>query len=324
MRRAFDVATSRGASLLRLGLAREPAPRVGGGAPPDHSLTLYEYEASPWCRLVREHMTHLGLSVLVKPVPRETLLAEGAFSAASRYRGEAMGIARRGLLNNGSSKEHDGKTFRLQFPMLVDASARFNGSPVVLTESKAIIAHLWKHYGQGVVRPAVDAVLSGNRLPFIVRFASLAGPSALRPLPSCGLLRTPSAFNEKLLPLELYQAEHCSESRLVREKLSTLEIACLYHNGNSSHKNATPVLIDPNVSLNKSGLEAGEKATRGVFHGIAAALSHLDDTYSLGQPAASLHSPVPDPNLGSAGSFFAGARNAMASGGRDGFLPRDL
>ena len=55
MRRAFDVATSRGASLLRLGLAREPAPRVGGGAPPDHSLTLYEYEASPWCRLVREH-----------------------------------------------------------------------------------------------------------------------------------------------------------------------------------------------------------------------------------------------------------------------------
>ena len=98
----------------------------------------------------------------------------------------------------------------------------------MLTESKAIIAHLWKHYGQGVVRPAVDAVLSGNRLPFIVRFASLAGPSALRPLPSCGLLRTPSAFNEKLLPLELYQAEHCSESRLVREKLSTLEmLACI-------------------------------------------------------------------------------------------------
>ena len=112
--------------------------------------------------------------------------------------------------------------------MLVDASARFNGSPVVLTESKAIIAHLWKHYGRG---------WSGRRWMQFCRetgFHSLSDlpalrvKSALRPLPSCGLLRTPSTFNEKLLPLELYQAEHCPESRLVREKLSTWKsLACI-------------------------------------------------------------------------------------------------
>ena len=348
MKRAFDLLTSRAASLLRLGLARRPAARLAP-PPPSHDLTLYEYEASPWCRLVREHTTHLGLSVTVKPAPRETLLAEGAFSKASRYRGEALGWlhASDGVVQEDGGFGSDG----LQFPILVDATgASTNGAldgaapgvaPVVLSESKAIISHLWRKYGDGVVRPPMDKILSGERLPFVVRFASLAGPSGMRPFPSCGLLRTPSAFDSAThRPLELYQAEHCPESRLVREKLSSMEIACVYHNervrfrasggsshngssgggadGSNSNNDVTPVLLDPNCLMTLGGERVGEE-----FCGSAAALSHIDAMYGTGLPAASLQSPVPSPNLGRDGHFFAGAQRAMEAGG-SGFLPPEL
>ena len=219
---AARAALLRAPTTLRSGRGGTALPRTA--PPPTPQLVLYEYEASPWCRLVREHTTHLGLSVTVKPAPRETLLAEGAFSKASRYRGEALGWlhASDGVVQEDGGFGSDG----LQFPILVDATgASTNGAldgaapgvaPVVLSESKAIISHLWRKYGDGVVRPPMDKILSGERLPFVVRFASLAGPSGMRPFPSCGLLRTPSAFDPAThRPLELYQAEHCLCARAV-------------------------------------------------------------------------------------------------------------
>lgn len=298
--RAFDRITSKVASLSRLGLARGPTSRVR--AAPAHDLTLYEYEASPWCRLVREHLTHLGLSVKIKPTPRQTLRAEGAFSEASRFRGEALAWVQ----DCGGSGLADG----LQFPILVDATDR-RCAPVVLTESKTIISHLWANFGDGVDRPRIDEVLSGERIPFVLRFASLAGPSGLRPFPSCGLMRTPSAFDTSAHePLELHQAEHCPESRLIREKLSTMEIPCVYRNVST----VTPVLTDPNCSTPGNSER---------MCGSVAALTHIDKKYGLGQPAVSILSPVPSPNLGRCGDFFTGARRAREVGGSE-FLPREL
>lgn len=314
--RVFDVVTSRAASCLRLGLARGPICRTGAEQEtPGHRLTLYEYEASPWCRLVREHCTHLGLTVTVKPCPRETLRAEGAFSAMSRYRGEALDF-----INAYGTQDSS----KLQFPILVDESLS-REKPIVLSESKSIVLHLWQHYGQGMNRPSLDRFLSGNKLPFFVRFASLAGPSGFRPFPRCGLMRTPNTFDpEKHKALELYQSEHCPESRLVREQVSSLEIECVYHVLESRNTGpcATPVLVDPNVSI-QSESEVEESDGKGTFRGSLAALSHLHKTYALG-PASSISAPVPCPNLGSNDSFISGARRAMQLGGQSGFLPQEF
>ncbi len=299
----MDTLTSRAAALARLGLARRPADGApSAAAVADTHLTLYEYEASPWCRLVREHLTHLGLPVLVLPCPRETLRAEGAFSARSRYRGEALRWAQ------GDSDE----PAQLQFPLLLDATQDAE-RPRVVVESKHIVSHLWREYGRGVSRPRMDAWLSGDRLPFLLRFASLAAPSGLRPFGHCGLLRMPSSFDPATMrPLELHQAEQCPESRLVRECLSSLEVPSVYRVRDSLRggADATPTLVDWN------------RPDVGAIHGSADALEYLEEAYKIGAPLP-LHAPVPTPNLGRGGSFFTGARRAMEIGST-GFLPLQL
>ena len=302
MRRTLDAVTSWLASAARFGTARSAAlgARAASRTETRPRLELFEYEASPWCRLVREHITYLGLSVTVYPCPRETLRAEGAFSANSRFRQKASEL--------NASKCGD-----LQFPLLVDRT-HASGSPLVLTESSAIITHLWKRYGKGVERPKVDKLLSGGTLPFPIRFALLAAPSGLRFWPSCGLLRTPSSFDPDVHQhLELHnQAESCADSRLIRERLSTLEIPCVYHVAQGGAElSHSPVLIDPN---HKSGT---------AFHGSTEALEHLDKCYRAGSTLP-LHAGVPEPNLGGPSrSFFCGAQQAMRAG-EGGFLPADL
>ena len=65
--RALDVASSALVSLLRLGAGRA----VGGLGPrPDKRLELYEFEACPFCRKVREALTMLDLPVLVHACPK--------------------------------------------------------------------------------------------------------------------------------------------------------------------------------------------------------------------------------------------------------------
>ncbi|MAJ61168.1 MAG: hypothetical protein CBC48_15105 [bacterium TMED88] len=85
------------------------------GARPQKPLILYEYEACPFCRKVREALTRLDLSVEVRPCPR----------GGRRFREEAI---RRGG--------------RAQFPYLVDPNAGIS-----LYESEAIVQHLFDHYG---------------------------------------------------------------------------------------------------------------------------------------------------------------------------------
>jgi glutathione S-transferase len=87
-------------------------PRTGQ---PEKLLELYEYEASPYCRLVREALTELDLDVMILPCP----------SGGTRHRPKALALG--------------GK---LLFPFLVDPN-----TGVKMHESRDIIDYLSKTYG---------------------------------------------------------------------------------------------------------------------------------------------------------------------------------
>jgi glutathione S-transferase len=87
------------------------------GPRPEQRLELYDFEACPFCRKVREALTMLDLEVLVRPTPR----------GGKRFRPEAI--------------ERGGKR---QFPLLVDPNAN-----VLRYESDDIVEHLYARYGTG-------------------------------------------------------------------------------------------------------------------------------------------------------------------------------
>ena len=91
--RAVDLATSTLATLARGGAGG----RAGGLGPrPMRELVLYEFEACPFCRKVREALTRLDLDAEIRPCPR----------GGRRFRPEL--VARGG---------------KAQFPYLVDPNA---------------------------------------------------------------------------------------------------------------------------------------------------------------------------------------------------------
>lgn len=114
MRRAGALAGARVTSWLRGG---EGARVVDPGARPERDLVLYEFEACPFCRRVREALTRLDLEVEVRPCPK----------GGTRYRAEVESLG--------------GK---LQFPFLVDPNAGQR-----MYESREIVAHLDREYGRG-------------------------------------------------------------------------------------------------------------------------------------------------------------------------------
>ena len=67
MNRALDVATSLAATLARGGVGVKVGPL---GPRPEKPLELYEFEACPFCRKVREALTLLDLDALVLPCPK--------------------------------------------------------------------------------------------------------------------------------------------------------------------------------------------------------------------------------------------------------------
>ena len=138
MNRALDVASSLAATLARVGVGVKVGPL---GPRPEKPLELYEFEACPYCRKVREAFTLLDLDALVLPCPK----------GGPRFREE---VKRRG-----------GK---YQFPYLVDPNTGKE-----MYESDAIVGYLFERYGAG--RP--PALLAGGALTNLS--AGLA--SALRP-----------------------------------------------------------------------------------------------------------------------------------------------
>ena len=118
---SIDRATSRLASLIRL--RNGGAIAVRSGPAPTPSLVLYEYEASPYCRRVREALCVLGLSVEVRPCPRETLRREGAFGGGARHKPEVI--------------EQGG---RLLFPFLHDRTADVSRDPILIFYARTALS----------------------------------------------------------------------------------------------------------------------------------------------------------------------------------------
>ncbi|KAF7009315.1 hypothetical protein CFC21_023864 [Triticum aestivum] len=115
-----EVATSSLSSLARLPWGSNVAASSTESVSTPTSaptLQLYEFEACPFCRRVREAMTELDLSAEVYPCPKGSL----------RHRDVVRKIG---------GKE--------QFPLLVDAS-----TGVTMYESGDIVKYLFKQYGQG-------------------------------------------------------------------------------------------------------------------------------------------------------------------------------
>ena len=114
-----------GARLIAWLRAGEGA-RVGAPGPrPREMLVLFEFEACPFCRRVREALTRLDLEVLVRPCPK----------GGGRHREALVALG--------------GKA---QVPFLVDPNTGDR-----LYESREIVDHLERHYGAS--RTVADAGL---------------------------------------------------------------------------------------------------------------------------------------------------------------------
>lgn len=250
------------ASATRLWNGAHLAQRRGPLTMPE--LILYEYEASPYCRRVRETLCVLGLRALILPCPRETLRLEGAYGSLARHKHKIKALGG-----------------HLLFPFLEDRTAG-----VTLNQSAAICEHLWSSYGTDVDRPREDAILNGNVLPLALSFALLAAPSGLRPLPNAGLMAAaPSQHADALesTPLVLHGCEPDEGSRLVRERLCELQLP--YMHVPTSLPAPLPHLEDPTTGFK--------------CFGARTALDYLEDRYR-GSACTSLFAPVPEPNLGDA------------------------
>ncbi len=114
MNRTLDVATSLGATLSRLGSGLSVGPV---GARPEKLLELFEFEACPYCRKVREALTALDLDAMILPCPK----------GGPRFREQVKARGGRAL-----------------FPYLVDPNTGKE-----MYESNDIVAYLYQQYGAG-------------------------------------------------------------------------------------------------------------------------------------------------------------------------------
>ena len=153
---------------------------------PAQSLQLYDMEGSPYCRLVREALTALGLDVEIKPCP----------AGGKRFRPEAQRL---------SGKQ--------QFPLLIDPN-----HGVVMYESADIVKYLFATYGLG---PTPRAYRRGVLDVPLSALATVSG--ALR-----GIRYRPARQPEQ--NLHLWSFESSPFSRLVRERLTELELPYVLHN----------------------------------------------------------------------------------------------
>jgi glutathione S-transferase len=213
MNRAVDVATS-----LAVTIARLPSGLSVGtlGKRPAEPLRLYEFEACPFCRKVREALSILDLEADILPCPKSGL----------RYRPEASRLG--------------GKA---QFPYLVDPNTGKS-----MYESDEIVRYLFKEYGDGRVPMAlalgsltnVSAAIAGAfRVGRGAFYESAKAPE--KPLelwsfeasPYCRIVR------EKLCTLELpYRLHNVAKNSPSRDAFVA-----------RSGKMMVPYLVDPNTNV---------------------------------------------------------------------------
>ena len=226
------------ATALRpgIGISADPAAEK-----PVKLLEIYEFEACPFCRLVREALTELDLDALIYPCPK----------GGKRFRPDAIALG--------------GKA---QFPLLVDAN-----TGRTMYESMDIIAYLFETYGQrplplkwraGLLQKLGSTVTGITRVSAGVR-AHASRPPA-EPLELYSFESSPYArpVRERLCELEIpYILRSAGRTRvsdwvppLVRDRLK-LQQDPDQHNRKDLLERAgrvtIPYLADPNT-----GTEMGE------------------------------------------------------------------
>ena len=227
--RTLEVATSGFASIARLPFGSkvdEACIARPAGAVPKEPIILYEFEACPFCRRVREALSQLDLTVEVRPCPKDAV--------KHRTEVEAMG----------------GK---LTFPFLVDPNTEAGEGG--LYESEDICRYLYATYGNGAEFPEgiISTTVLTGWMPTLLR----AGRGMTRYADA-----TTHAGAADLKPLTLFNYEGNQFARLAREALCELELPyTLFNCGKGSPKRATltevagegasvPYLVDPNTGQN--------------------------------------------------------------------------
>ncbi len=210
-RRSLDVATSLGATLARFGSGLAVS---GVGKRPAQPLALYEFEACPYCRKVREALSILDLDADVYPCPQ----------GGPRFREEV--------------RTRGGKA---QFPYLVDPN-----TGAAMYESDDIVRYLATEYGDGSVPRllalgpvtlAGSALASGWRIGRGQRYRPARRPAqplalwSFEASPFCRLAR------EALCELELpYRLHNVAKGSAKRDAFVA-----------RSGKMMVPYLVDPNT-----------------------------------------------------------------------------
>lgn len=220
----LDTLTSGLASITRLPYGTNVAEARTASLPAEHDLVLYEYEASPYCRRVRECITYLDLCCTIKPCGK-----------SSRHRTEAEEIAGR----------------KPTYPFLVDKGA----DGISMFESEDICSYLTKTYGGDGVAPLPERPVLLCALPSFFR------PARGAFVEECARDRPPPAeplrlysydgnqfcrpVREALCELDLpYELRSTGKGSLRRQELQEL-----------SGKTTAPFLVDPNT-----GTAMGESA----------------------------------------------------------------
>jgi glutathione S-transferase len=213
LKHVADVSSALAASTLVLGRGLFVTYEA---TQPTKPLILYDFEACPFCRLVREAFCALNLDVEIRPCPR----------GGTRFRPEAQRLG--------------GK---LQFPLLVDQN-----TGRTLFESRDIINYLFRTYGDGRV-PAqyrthgLEAVESALASAARLGRGQFARPSS-------------SSSSPPALGLHLWSFEASPYARLVRERLCELELPYTVHNLGKEHwKELGPAKrrIAPNPYIPREG-----------------------------------------------------------------------
>ena len=213
MNRMLNVTTSVLATVARLGYAVRVGPL---GLRPEKPLELYDFEACPFCRKVREALTVLDLEAVIYPCPK----------SGPRFREEV--------------KKRGGKA---QFPYLVDPNTGRE-----MYESDQINRYLFERYGSGEVPFMLSAGVFTNPTAFAASairtgrglfYRRSHPPEKLLELysyegsPFCRLIR------EVLCELEIpYRLHNVAQGSPHRE-------AFVSRSGNMM----VPYLVDPNKDL---------------------------------------------------------------------------
>lgn len=162
---------------------------------PEKLLILYEHEACPYSRRVREVMTHLNLDYESRPSPHKGRV----------YRDELKAVS--------------GKT---QVPFLVD-----DNTDDKIIDSQAIIDHLFKHYSKEGQTPEKYQAPKSDNATLMNKSASIA--SMMRGVKASHPKKNKNRGKPDEL-LQLYGFEASPFCRLVRERLCALEVGYINRN----------------------------------------------------------------------------------------------